>query len=98
MRSKEEIFEEVMREYYTQFLAQALRICSNRNEAEDIVQNALLIAWKKFHFFHGQSRVATWIFRIVINESYALMRRKSHALESVCEDLECYPDECIHEN
>jgi RNA polymerase sigma-70 factor (ECF subfamily) len=55
----------------------ALRILKDPQEAEDIVQETFLNAFRSIDAFQGRSSVGTWLFRIAYNT--ALMRlRKSH--------------------
>lgn len=45
-------------------------------DAEDAVQNALTKAWQRLPEFRGESRLVTWLFRIVANEALASRRRR----------------------
>ncbi|HEY3820138.1 MAG TPA: sigma-70 family RNA polymerase sigma factor [Polyangiaceae bacterium] len=53
----------------------ALRMSRNEADAEEIVQETLLLAHRSIATFHGDSRFATWLYRIAINQ--ALMRRRA---------------------
>lgn len=55
----------------------ALRMLRDRQEAEDIVQETFLSAFRNIDSFQGRSSIGTWLFRIAYNA--ALMRlRKAH--------------------
>lgn len=45
----------------------AYRICGNRQDAEDIVQNAFVKAFHNLHTFRTDSKFSTWFYRIVYN-------------------------------
>lgn len=45
----------------------AIRIVSDRMEAEDIVQEAFIQVFKNLHQFKGASTIGAWIKRITIN-------------------------------
>lgn len=45
----------------------AFRICRNKQDAEDIVQNAFVRAFRNLHSYHSKSKFSTWFFRIVYN-------------------------------
>lgn len=45
----------------------AYRICENRQDAEDIVQNAYIKAFHNLHTFRSDSKFSTWFYRIVYN-------------------------------
>jgi RNA polymerase sigma-70 factor (ECF subfamily) len=48
-------------------------------EAEDAVQSAYLAAFRNIAGFRGGARLSTWLARIVINESYGLLRKRQRA-------------------
>lgn len=45
----------------------AFRICGNKQDAEDIVQNAYVKAFHNLHTFRTDSKFSTWFYRIVYN-------------------------------
>ena len=47
----------------------------NITDAEDAVQNALLLAWKNIKQFKGQAHISTWISAILINSTRLAMRK-----------------------
>lgn len=51
-------------------------IVRNESAAEDVVQEAYLQAFVHLGAFRGQSSLATWLSRIVINESLGWLRRR----------------------
>jgi len=54
--------------------AVALRITRNSEAARDAVQDAFEKALRHGHRFEGQSRVSTWMHRIVVNEALMWLR------------------------
>jgi RNA polymerase sigma-70 factor, ECF subfamily len=53
----------------------ALRVVGNPEDAEDVLQEGLLAAFRNLQRFEGRSQFSTWLTRIVINA--ALMRLRS---------------------
>lgn len=47
--------------------AVALKMTRNRDDAEDITQEALLKVWRYVGRFEGRAAVSTWLHRIVVN-------------------------------
>jgi RNA polymerase sigma factor (sigma-70 family) len=74
-------FERLMRRYNSRLFRVARAILKDDAEAEDAVQDAYLEAYRHIGEFRGQSRVATWLTRIAINQ--ALMRLRRHKRERV---------------
>jgi RNA polymerase sigma factor (sigma-70 family) len=58
----------------------AFRIVNNREDAEEIVQDAFLKAFKSLDKFRKDSKFSTWLYRIVVNSS--LLRTRSKRPES----------------
>ena len=54
----------------------ALRLLRRKEEAEDAVQDGLLLAYKNLSSFQGRSLFSTWLTRIVVNAALVRMRRK----------------------
>jgi RNA polymerase sigma-70 factor (ECF subfamily) len=69
-------FENIILEHLPVFRSLSRRILNNPVEVDDAVQSALLKAWQQRHSFRGQAQLASWVARIVINESYDRLRRQ----------------------
>src|SRR5665213_1755041 len=54
----------------------ALKITHNREDAEDVSQQALLNAYTHMDQFQGNSRFSTWLTRIAINEALMKVRKR----------------------
>ena len=50
-------------------------ILQNDQDVQDALQEAALKAWEKQHTLRNDQYFATWMTRIVINESYQIRRR-----------------------
>ncbi|WP_161633530.1 RNA polymerase sigma factor [Mesorhizobium erdmanii] len=55
-------------------------ILRNDAEAEDVVQEAYVRAFANLPAFRGESSLATWLSRIVINEALGRLRKKRHTV------------------
>ena len=60
----------------------ALRIVGVRAEAEELVQDAFLRAFRSLDQFRGDARFSTWFYRIVYNVCMTRLRRHSPARET----------------
>lgn len=54
----------------------ALRLTANRSDAEDLVQEAALLAFRAFHTFERGSNFGAWFTRILTNSYFSSYRRK----------------------
>ncbi len=87
------MFEEVVRDRLEFFRGIARRILWNRADADDALQNALLKAWRMRLFLRKPERMCGWIARIVINESYNIVRARKKNNETPLDEL---PDVAAH--
>src|ERR1051326_2358504 len=65
----------------------AVAILGNRTEAEDVVQELYLQAWKSFHRFELGTNCRAWLFRILFHV-VAHHRKKLFNLSRLSGDLE----------
>lgn len=82
-------FEKLVKQYDRQVFRIAQHITQNREDAEDVVQDAFLKAYEKLDQFQGNSKFYTWLVRIAVNESLMrLRRRRTGKMVSIDEDVE----------
>jgi RNA polymerase sigma-70 factor (ECF subfamily) len=68
-------FDKVYEEQYDKLYRLAYRLTANKEEAEDVLQEAFLYAYSAFPKFQNKSQISTWLYRIVINCSYKNMKK-----------------------
>jgi RNA polymerase sigma factor (sigma-70 family) len=61
----------------------AFRICCNREEAEEIAQDAFLKAYRALSGFQRKSCFSTWLYRIVYNTAVSYVRLKKREILSL---------------
>ena len=69
-------FSELLRRYEGKIFRLALHITQNREDAEDVLQEAFLKAYEHLDQFQGQSRFYTWIVRIAVNQALMKLRKR----------------------
>ncbi len=71
-----EAFGALVNSCYEPTFRVAIRIVGNREDAEDVMQEAMLKAYCGIAGFQGSSRFYTWMVRITINEALMRIRRR----------------------
>jgi RNA polymerase sigma-70 factor (ECF subfamily) len=83
-------FADLMRRYNRRLYRVARSILRDDAEAEDALQDAYLQAYRALPAFRGESSLATWLTRIVMNA--ALMRRRRSGRMAEIIELSADPD------
>lgn len=74
---EEAAFEAIMRRHNRLLFRTARSILKSDAEAEDALQDAYLRAWRALASFRAESKLSTWLVRIVINEALGRLRQRS---------------------
>ena len=91
-------FAELVKRYEAKIFRLALHITQNREDAEDVLQEAFLKAYEHLDQFQGNSKFYTWIVRIAVNQALMkLRRRKADKSVSLDEDIDTGEDKVTRE-
>ena len=86
-------FESLVKKYDRNVFRIANHITHNREDAEDVVQDAVLKAYENLEQFQGQSKFYTWLVRIAVNEALMKLRkRRPERTVSLDEDVKTEED------
>jgi RNA polymerase sigma-70 factor (ECF subfamily) len=86
-------FEQLVKRYDRNVFRIAQHITNNREDAEDVVQDAFLKAYENLGQFQGQSKFYTWLVRIAVNEALMkLRRRRPERMVSLDEEVKTEDD------
>lgn len=80
-------FTELMSQHEGRMYAVALRMCSNREDAQDCLQDAMLRVYRSLSSFKGQSSFSTWLYRITMNTCLDEIRRRKTRTAASLDDL-----------
>ena len=69
-------FTELMTQHESRMYAVTLRMCANREDAQDCLQDAMLRVYRSIGGFKGQSSFSTWVYRITMNTCLDELRRR----------------------
>jgi RNA polymerase sigma-70 factor (ECF subfamily) len=91
-----ELFELLLRRYNQRVYRTARAIVRDDTEAEDVVQEAWLSAYKHLDQWEGRAKFSTWLTRIAVREAWSRSRkgRRAQAEESM---IGTGPDEPVAE-
>jgi RNA polymerase sigma-70 factor (ECF subfamily) len=88
MAERDDFATEAM-QYAPQLYSAALRMTRNRSDAEDLVQETYLRAYRSFHTFDTGTNLRAWLFRILTNTFINTYRAKQRRpVESDLGDVE----------
>jgi RNA polymerase sigma-70 factor (ECF subfamily) len=79
-------FRAIMKAHNQRLYRLARGVVRNDAEAEDIVQEGYVRAFTHLDGFRGDSTLATWLSRIIINEALGRLRKKRRAVEVSASD------------
>ncbi|WP_319480522.1 sigma-70 family RNA polymerase sigma factor [uncultured Draconibacterium sp.] len=71
--------------YYKAMFSVSLRIVNDEMEAEDVMQEAFLSAFKKIETYKGEVSFGAWLKRIVVNRSLDYLKKRKVQFEEVNE-------------
>ena len=77
-QTQRQAFGFIVKQYSEQLYWQVRRMVLNHDDADDVMQNAMLKAWNNIGSFRSDSKLSTWLYRIVINESLDFLRRQKN--------------------
>jgi RNA polymerase sigma-70 factor (ECF subfamily) len=75
------VFEEIYRRFGDRMKSIAWNHLGNRSDAEDAVQETLLKVHRSATTFTGEASFATWLFRILVNTCYDVLRKRKRRIE-----------------
>ncbi len=86
----QEAFRLIIREYKSQAYSIAFRIMRNAEDAEEVVQDSFLKAYKKINQFKGDSKFSSWFLKIVYNQSLTKVKKKRIDTLEINEEIDTY--------
>lgn len=84
---------ELYKLYSKAMLNTAFRICGNREDAEDALQEAFVSAFKNIKSYRADATFGAWLKRIVINKSLTVLRKNAGLMNMADSDEVDLPEE-----
>ncbi len=82
----EQQFTETVEQYSDLAYSVAFRMLRNAEDAEDAVQEAYISAFKALPNFKGQSKLSTWLYRVVVNACLMKIRKEKSRAKYISEN------------
>src|ERR671935_636052 len=79
----EEAFRSLVEPYRRALQLHCYRILGSLQDAEDLLQETLLAAWRGLDKFEGQASVRSWLYRIATNRCLNARRDRSRRPKEV---------------
>jgi RNA polymerase sigma-70 factor (ECF subfamily) len=70
--------------------AVARRIVGSAHDADDVTQEAMLLAHRYRDAFRGESHYRSWLYRIAATAAYGHLRKRRRSLETACVEDEAH--------
>jgi RNA polymerase sigma-70 factor (ECF subfamily) len=88
-RAKDEAaFEELVGRYDDKLYRLAMRFVRNETDAQEILQDAFLSAWRNLPTFEGRAQFGSWMYRVTVNAALMLLRSRNRHPEVTVDDVE----------
>lgn len=81
-------FSRLVDMYSTKIYRLAIKMLNQQQDAEDVLQETFLKAYRGIKSFDGRSKISTWLFRIATNEALMVIRKKHPDTVSIDEPVE----------
>lgn len=78
-------FEEIVREHQAMVFRTLLRLTGDREQMEDLAQECFLRLYRGLESFRGDAKVATYLYRIVVNVAQDAWKRRRKERAAIAE-------------
>jgi RNA polymerase sigma-70 factor (ECF subfamily) len=70
-------FQLIVNKYQERIYWQIRRLTKNHQDAEDVMQNVFIKAWKGLENFREEANLYTWLYRIAFNETHTFLNKNN---------------------
>lgn len=84
--TEKEGFNQIVRTFQERVYWHVRKIVISHDDANDVVQNTFIKAWKGLRNFRGDAQLYTWLYRIATNEAITFLNKKRKQLFEQIDD------------
>lgn len=81
-------FETLYRQHATRLYNLASRMIGANGEADDLLQDIFLLAYRKIGSFRGESSLGTWLYRLAMNHCLDVLRNRQTRMGQQTDSLD----------
>lgn len=81
-------FEALYRQHATRLYNLASRMTGAKGEADDLLQDIFLLAYRKIASFRGDSSLGTWLYRLAMNHCLDVLRNRQTRMGQQTDSLD----------
>lgn len=81
-------FEQLYKQHSTRLYNLASRMTGGQGEADDLLQDIFLLAYRKLGSFRGESSLGTWLYRLAMNHCLDVLRNRQTRMGQQTDSLD----------
>ena len=86
LKGDQRVYEVIVTRYQSFVFTIALRYTKNREDAEELAQNAFIKAYRCLNDYRGDAKFSTWLYTIVTSLCLTFLRKKKLEVHSIHQD------------
>jgi len=85
-------YDELVRRYQERIYATVYHMTSNHEDANDLVQDTFIKAYRALKSFKGNSSFYTWVYRIAVNKTINFLKQRKNRVQMSLNDVDFNPE------
>lgn len=81
-------FEELLGRHEDKVYRLAVRLLRNESDAQEVLQETFLTAWRSLQSFEGRAQFSSWLYRVAVNAALMLLRSQRRHPQVALDDVE----------
>ena len=81
-------YDELIRRYQERIYATVYHMTSNHEDANDLVQETFIKAYRALKSFKGDSSFYTWVYRIAVNKTINFLKQRKNRVQLSLNDMD----------